>query len=127
MVAYSVVTNTTLNSEHNKIDGGESEVDVIVSSCPSVVCQHVSVFFGGGGLTMKLAFFLKQYCKRRNHNQSMLCLTGLWEGKSSGLVLVQRQNNMVYTRVLFTWYEFEYYTTRDDFISSSLFFTRLLA
>lgn len=58
------------------------EAATIVPSCPSVVSQHVSVFLANHEID-----FLpvgKQYCKGGNHSHSMLCLTGLWEGKNRG-------------------------------------------
>lgn len=49
---------------------------------PLCQCQHVFVFLGNHEID-----FLpvgKQYCKEGNHSHSMLCLTGLWEGKNRG-------------------------------------------
>lgn len=70
MVAYSLVSSSMLASEHNQVGRDESEVESIVSSCPSVVCQHVSVFLGNHEID-----FLpvgKQFCKGGNHSQSVL-------------------------------------------------------
>lgn len=84
----------TLASKHNWTGRGESEAGAIVPSHRSVVCQHVSVFLGNYEID-----FLpvgKQYCKRGNHSHTMLCLTGLWEGKiEEHVVLVQNLHIMV--------------------------------
>lgn len=72
----------TSASKHNWTGWDESESATIVHSCPSVVCQHVSVFLGSHEID-----FLpvgKQYCKGGNHSRSVLCLTGLWGGKNRG-------------------------------------------
>lgn len=72
----------TSASKHNWTGWGESEAATIVHSCPSVVCQRVSVFLGSHEID-----FLpvgKQYCEGGNHSRSVLCLTGLWEGKNRG-------------------------------------------
>lgn len=67
---------------------------LLVAGCVGVVCQRVSVFLGSHEID-----FLpvgKQYCKGGNHSHSMLCLTGLWEGKIEDHVgPVQKQQVMV--------------------------------
>lgn len=87
-----------------------SETAIIVHSCPTAVCQRVSVFLGNHETD-----FLpvgKQYCKGGNHSHSMLCLTRLWEGKNRGAcgagskaTRYRRQGYSFSLCALFIWYE----------------------